>query len=731
MTDDSLDSPTDASAECRFRGKNKKKAWRKPDDGAVSVIILPLCVPDEGTRRRVEQLYSAMWSLKRALQHDAQDLAAAYWAGHQRRTDDPTGWRKDLRLSREGLERRAYAHLERAGHLKHHATKALAMHQADEVWAGLSRHLFGDSTGKRAGAPKTGRWWDYTRIPGRARSHTAQRKWETFRLHGTLAGHLDAYRHPQLPADVTTAAQVAALGGKVSVLSQQHDLPAPVLGRVPTGKLDKDGHLKLDKAGQPLTRAGTWWEHTGPLALVFTGGADPQHGDLVLPVRLPQACGRWPRLVHFLDDPASWHKIDLARRRDASAPGGWAYEAHLMVLGLGYASPATRARRAAAADLGRRGGIDGNVSNLSVVSYPDTFDPADGPVLASRIGPTSQEWASIARAEAQRRGRQRALDRSRRATNTSQYRLSTRQARRAERRAAKGLPEVVVQVPGGARAANKAGVPTQAYRRDTLSTGYRANRARLAELAASAAAAKDHRARATAADLVAAHGGNLVIEDTDIRTWFRLWGARLRHTTPGRLITAIDREATAVGGRLLRASTFTTALSQHCHCGQRVAKTLAQREHHCPACGLAGDRDLHSASLGAHVTLTDPDDPSTARVDYTLAANTTIVFHQGLQEALASQPQQHGPSRDRGMAPAIEEWLRSPNTPNQRKSNPGRDTGRNPAAPNHAGTPTATAGVDPAPRRTGPSWREFLTAQADGIVWDRRGGLLPHRHDHR
>ncbi len=26
------------------------------------------------------------------------------------------------------------------------------------------------------------------------------------------------------------------------------------------------------------------------------------------------------------------------------------------------------------------------------------------------------------------------------------------------------------------------------------------------------------------------------------------------------------------------------------------------------------------------------------------------------------------------------------------------------------------AGADPAPRRTGPSWREFITAQAEGII---------------
>jgi hypothetical protein len=43
-----------------------------------------------------------------------------------------------------------------------------------------------------------------------------------------------------------------------------------------------------------------------------------------------------------------------------------------MVLTGGYASPATRARRHAAAGLERVGGIDGNVSNLSIVSLPDS-----------------------------------------------------------------------------------------------------------------------------------------------------------------------------------------------------------------------------------------------------------------------------------------------------------------------------------------------------------------------
>ncbi|MCX5381329.1 hypothetical protein [Streptomyces sp. NBC_00091] len=59
--------------------------------------------------------------------------------------------------SREALERCAYKHLEDSGHLKHHVSKALAMHMADEVWNGVQRHLFPDATGKRHGRPKTGR----------------------------------------------------------------------------------------------------------------------------------------------------------------------------------------------------------------------------------------------------------------------------------------------------------------------------------------------------------------------------------------------------------------------------------------------------------------------------------------------------------------------------------------------------------------------------------------------
>ena len=259
--------------------------------------------------------------------------------------------------------------------------------------------------------PRVGGWWDFRRIAGRARSHTTERKWETFRLFGSLGGHLATYRHADLPAEVTTPAEAARLAPGTRVLDQP-------------------------RHPRPPQRPASWWDHTGPLVLVFNGGPRSQAGELVLPVRLPQGAGRWPHLVHYLESPERWHKVDLVRRRDASAAGGWAYEAHLMVLGGGYRSPATRARREAAASLERVGGVDGNVSNLAVVSFPSSLSPADGEVASTRATLSDEEQARLDRQRRKDRARARALDRSRRAANRRQYQHSRRQRRRAERRAA-------------------------------------------------------------------------------------------------------------------------------------------------------------------------------------------------------------------------------------------------------------------------------------------------------
>src|SRR5690606_409896 len=214
--------------------------------------------------------------------------------------------------------------------------------------------------------------------PGRARSHTKARKWETFRLHGSLDGHRAAY----------------------------------------TGN---DGRFMQPRRMRPIAEPDSWWTYDGPLAVVFSGLPG---GTLVLPVRLPAAPSNQPILDHHLGDLIRWHKIDPGRRRDPHAAGGWRSEAHLMVRPPPYASPSTIARRHAAArhTAARRAGIDVNVSNITVASHERGRD--------LRVTRIERDAATKARGRKQARRerlRQRALERSRRAQNRAQYQLSKRQ----------------------------------------------------------------------------------------------------------------------------------------------------------------------------------------------------------------------------------------------------------------------------------------------------------------
>ena len=155
-----------------------------------------------------------MFRLRRALQRDAQHRCRAYWAAHRERAPDPKALRERLGLSRNGIEAAAKAHIEANGWMRDHLTKAIGLHVADEVWETVDRHLFADASGSRHGPPRVGSWWDFTRIPGRARSHTKTTPtWETYRLVGTLDGHLQAYRPPWLPAAVSTGTRWIAVSG--------------------------------------------------------------------------------------------------------------------------------------------------------------------------------------------------------------------------------------------------------------------------------------------------------------------------------------------------------------------------------------------------------------------------------------------------------------------------------------------------------------------------------------
>ncbi len=652
-------APTDITAvvsgDVVVRRRGKSKAPNFAYNGPMAAIRLELDVSDARVRQRLQRQWAAVFRLRRALQRDAAARCRGYWAARRERAADPKTARERLGLSRKAFEAAAKDHIEASGWMRDHLTKAVGLHVADEVWESVDRHLFADSAGRRHGAPRVGSWWDFTRIPGRARSHTkATPTWETWRLVGTLDGHLGAHRHAQLPAAVRTAAAAAAQLAGTSILAQPTVMPAPA------------------RSG------GSWWNHTGALAVVFTGLPG---GDMVMPVRLPQGAGQWAHLHHFLVDPAIWHKIDLVRVRDRKAPGGWRYYAHLLTHNSGYACESTQVRRASIpAD--RRAGLDANVSNLALVSFAAAH-PEQLAIDQIRCDTAQQQAAT--RAAKQARARQRALDRSRRNTNPEQYGPSPRQRKRAHRRAAKGLPVKQVTNPGGTRAARADGVPLRAYRHDTLSQRYRRLRCDHAAESRSAGQAKQARARHIAARIVATHGNTITVEDTNISTWARLWGKRLALFSPGMLIAALACECQATGGQLYRAGTRTTAMSQHCLCGQRVGKTLAQRTHDCPHCGLHADRDVVSAALAACVELTDPDDPATARVDYRLA--------HALRAGLASRQEWEG-SVNRHQPPTPPDGVGSART------------GSHPPAAS-----AEQAALDPPPNRPGPQPRRRGTSR--------------------
>jgi hypothetical protein len=191
-------APTDTTiatggdvARPRRRGRSKSPNFTY--GGPVSVIRLELDVSDARVRQRLQRQWAAVFRLRRALQRDAADRCRAYWAAHHERAADPARLRKRLGLSRKGIEATAKAHIEASGWMRDHLTKAIGLHMADEVWETVDRHLFADSSGRRHGPPRIGSWWDFTRIAGRARSHTkATPVWETYRLIGTLDGHLQA-----------------------------------------------------------------------------------------------------------------------------------------------------------------------------------------------------------------------------------------------------------------------------------------------------------------------------------------------------------------------------------------------------------------------------------------------------------------------------------------------------------------------------------------------------------
>lgn len=234
---------------------------------------------------------------------------------------------------------------------------------------------------------------------------------------------------------------------------------------------------------------------------------------------------------------------------------GGMWFAQIKVKGTPYRSAAYL--DAARAVVGGRVGIDPGVSHFAAVGQSAS---AKIPLAAPGILEARRQDALL------ERRLQRAVDRSRRASNPDCY--------KADGQAIKGKRPLKSSA-AGRRLAKK--------------------------LARAQRVAAEHREQdaVTAARQIMLLGGRIATEANDFRTWqASRYGKRMGLTRPGKIKDAIKRELAVVHGRHLETVPQSLGLSQFCFCGAKAKKDLSQRTHSCPVCGIGPlDRDLTSALL--------------------------------------------------------------------------------------------------------------------------------------
>jgi putative transposase len=91
------------------------------------------------------------------------------------------------------------------------------------------------------------------------------------------------------------------------------------------------------------------------------------------------------------------------------------------------------------------------------------------------------------------------------------------------------------------------------------------------------------------------HYGVIAVEKLNIKGMYSNLSKSVNDAAWGMFLNKLAYKAESAGRELVRVNPRGT--SQTCLCGERVPKTLKQRWHSCPACGLEGKRDYISAQL--------------------------------------------------------------------------------------------------------------------------------------
>jgi len=96
---------------------------------------------------------------------------------------------------------------------------------------------------------------------------------------------------------------------------------------------------------------------------------------------------------------------------------------------------------------------------------------------------------------------------------------------------------------------------------------------------------------------ILALGNSFRFKQLSIRKWQKRFGRSIDFQALGTFLQMLYRKAENTSGLTIPFSTWTTALSQTCHCGRRMYKPLSVRWHHCPDCGVNTQHEFYSTFL--------------------------------------------------------------------------------------------------------------------------------------
>ncbi len=95
-------------------------------------------------------------------------------------------------------------------------------------------------------------------------------------------------------------------------------------------------------------------------------------------------------------------------------------------------------------------------------------------------------------------------------------------------------------------------------------------------------------------------GNTIKTEKLSYKAFQRMFGSSVGLRAPSMFVETLRRKAENAGGKVEDIHTYSTKLSQACHCGRYEKKKLSKRWHKCP-CGVQAQRDLYSAYLACFV----------------------------------------------------------------------------------------------------------------------------------